>query len=420
MTLVLFLLGCAVVWVATLEAAFGTMVRLRERLSAERDVRHDSLATYLEEPQRLYVGTRLLSGLLFAATAVVLARMIGVDTVQQLGLLLLAGFGFLLVCELVIPSALLRRDAGRILELLLPSFDVAMRVLGPLSSALLRLSTSPPRFEPLPAGDEGAAAEASGVVPGGEAEAETEEQEERRLLKSVVEFGGTLVREVMTPRPDIVAIPHDATVADFRAVFAEEEYSRIPVYREHLDNILGFVFVKDLITMDGAPSDAPIVPQLLRPAHLVPESKRVAELLRDLQGKHVQSAIVVDEYGATAGLVTIEDLLEEIVGEIRDEYDKDEPEPIVDEGDGTYVFQATVSVNDVVERLGVAIERDGFETVGGYLLTRLGRVPSVGETVEVDELTVEVLEAERRRIRKVRISRRDETSVDAAVSVHGD
>ncbi len=134
-----------------------------------------------------------------------------------------------------------------------------------------------------------------------------------------------------------------------------------------------------------------------------PDSKRVADLLRELQGAHVQSAIVVDEYGGTAGLVTIEDLLEEIVGEIRDEYDGDESEPIVDEGDGAFLFMATVSVGDMADRLGIAVERDGFETVGGYLLTRLGRVPAVGETVEVDELTVEVLEAERRRVRKVRV-----------------
>ena len=133
----------------------------------------------------------------------------------------------------------------------------------------------------------------------------------------------------------------------------------------------------------------------------------MADLLRELQVKRVQSAIVVDEYGGTAGLVTIEDLLEEIVGEIRDEYD-DESEPIVDEGNGTFVFLATVSVGDMVEQLGVAVEREGFETVGGYLLSRLGRVPTVGETVEVDELVVEVLEAERRRVRKVRVTRRAE------------
>ena len=400
--LLLFLIGCAVVYVASIESAFGAMVRLPARLTAERDARHESLTMYLEDPLRLYVVTRLLRGLLFATAAVVLARMIGVATPQAVGVLLLAMVLFVVVSEQLVPSALVRRDAGRTLELLLPSFDLVLRVVGPVTGGLLRLAR-PPRVR----SNGGGVADPAGS--GGETadpEAVADETEERKLLQSVVDFGGTLVREVMTPRPDIVAIAHDATVAEFRVLFAEEEYSRIPVYKDNLDNILGFVFAKDLVTLDGVQGTSRIVPQLLRPAHVVPEGKRVAELLRELQVKQVQSAIVVDEYGGTAGLVTIEDLLEEIVGEIRDEYD-DESEPIVDEGDGTFVFLATVSVGDMVERLGVSVERDGFETVGGYLLTRLGRVPTVGETLEIDGLVVEVLEAERRRVRKVRVHRRD-------------
>ena len=408
--LLLFLIGCALVWVATIEAAFGTLVRLSERLSAERDARRDSLATYLDAPQRLYVGTRFLSGLLTAAAAVVLARLVGVETLQQIAGFLLAGFGFLLVVEQVVPALLVRADAGRVLELLLPSFDMTMRVFRPFQFGLLRLwQSARPRIDVRAKRDGDEAVVIEAWVSAGDQcdEADAEEQEERRLLQSVVDFGGTLVREVMTPRPDIVGIEHDASVSAFRALFADEEYSRIPVYRDNLDNIIGFVFAKDLVTLDGVPGEMPIVPQLLRPVHVVPEGKRVAELLRELQLKQAQSAIVVDEYGATAGLVTIEDLLEEIVGEIRDEYDDDEPEPAVQEGDGVWVYQATVSVTDMSEHLGVVVERDGFETVGGYLLTRLGRVPKIGETVEVDDFTVEVLEAERRRIRKVRMWRRD-------------
>ena len=400
--LLLFLIGCAVVYVASIVSAFGAMVRLPARLTAERDARHESLTMYLEDPLRLYVVTRLLRGLLFASAAVVLARMIGVATLQAVGVLLLAMILFVVVSEQLVPSALVRRDAGRTLELLLPSFDLVLRVVGPVTGGLLRLAR-PPRVRSNGVG----VADPAG--PGGETadpEAVADETEERTLLQSVVDFGGTLVREVMTPRPDIVAIAHDATVAEFRVLFAEEEYSRIPVYKDNLDNVLGFVFAKDLVTLDGVQGTSRIVPQLLRPAHVVPEGKRVAELLRELQVKQVQSAIVVDEYGGTAGLVTIEDLLEEIVGEIRDEYD-DESEPIVDEGDGTFVFLGTVSVGDMVERLGVSVERDGFETVGGYLLTRLGRVPTGGETLEIDGLVVEVLEAERRRVRKVRVPRRD-------------
>ena len=393
--LLLFLTGCGVVYVATIESAFGAMVRLPERLVVERDVSHESLTTYLEDPLRLYVATRLLRGLLFATAAVVLARLIGVATPQAVGLLLLAIVGFVLVCEQLLPSVLVRRDAGRALELLLPSFDRTLRILRPVTAGLSRLAHAPR--------SENDGADPADADAGSEPEATTEDKAERKLLQSVVDFGGTLVREVMTPRPDIVAIHERATVAEFRSLFAEEKYSRIPVFKEDLDHILGFVFAKDLVTLDGVPGSSKIVPRLLRPAYVVPEGKRVADLLRELQGEHVQSAIVVDEYGGTAGLVTIEDLVEEIVGEIRDEYDGDESDPIVDEGDGAFLFLATVSVGDMVERLGVAVERDGFETVGGYLLTRLGRVPAAGETVEVDDLTVEVLEAERRRVRRVRV-----------------
>jgi CBS domain containing-hemolysin-like protein len=193
-------------------------------------------------------------------------------------------------------------------------------------------------------------------------------------------------------------------------LFLEQEYSRFPVYKDSLDNIAGFVFVKDLVVLSTA-DDARPVTTLLRPAVVVPETKRVPELLKQFQRQQTQCAIVVDEYGGTAGLVTIEDLLEEIVGEIRDEYDV-ESEPIVDEGNGRWVFSGKVNIDEVQQRLNVEIEREGFETVGGYLLSHLGRVPAVGERFEMDGLNVEVLDAERRRINKVRMSRKLSSAVE--------
>ena len=189
----------------------------------------------------------------------------------------------------------------------------------------------------------------------------------------------------MTPRPDIVAIRESATVGDVRALFKEQEYSRFPAYKDSLDNITGFVFVKDLVTLSSNDDSLPIA-GLLRPAVFVPETKRVPELLKQFQRHQTQSAIVVDEYGGTAGLVTIEDLLEEIVGEIRDEYDV-ESEPIVDEGNGRFVVSGRANIDELAQRLAVEIEREGFETVGGYLLSHIGRVPAVGEKFEIDGLT---------------------------------
>ena len=164
--------------------------------------------------------------------------------------------------------------------------------------------------------------------------------------------------------------------------------------------------MKDLLLLPDPAGEAQPVTTLIRPATFVPETKRVAELLKEFQRRQLQAAIVVDEYGGTAGLITIEDMLEEIVGEIRDEYDV-ETEPIVDEGDGAFVFSAKVDIDAAAERLEVAIPREGFETVGGFIVSRLGRVPAPGERFTIEQIGVEVLEAERRRVHKVRMRKVD-------------
>jgi magnesium and cobalt exporter, CNNM family len=403
---ILLLLSVAAVYVGTIESAFSALMRLSLRFVVERRTRDDRLAFYLDDPILLFVPARLLLGLIFSLATMFIAILTGATGIQSIGMLLLFVFVFILLCEHVLPLLIVRSNPEGILVLLLPPFDWAARLLHPLTGTLVRLIDYGRRERDRQAGSADATPEAAREVsnnPEPGAEQGLIEGEGRRLLQSIVDFGGTLVREVMTPRPDIVAIRDNSTIADLRALFREQEYSRFPVYRENLDNIGGVVFVKDLIQLiDGEiNADAPIE-GLLRPATFVPETKRVPELLKEFQRKQVQIAIVVDEYGGTAGLVTIEDLLEEIVGEIRDEYDV-ESEPVVDEGDGTFVFSAKVSIDEFRDRLGIEIEGNGFETVGGYVLTRVGRVPAVGETFEIDGLTVEVLEAERRRIHKIRV-----------------
>ena len=406
--LALFLLACVAVYIGAVDAAFSLLMRLPLRLSAERDGRLDVLSPYLEDPLRLFVPARLLEGLVIVAVAVIAGVLVDGRGVGAVGVAFAATSVFVIVCAHLVPLLVVRRDPERVLEWLLPSFQLIARLLGPVAVPLVRLGNGLRRERDTPVnGATGSPPDRTVEAASREAQAEIDEREERRLLQSVVEFGGTLVREVMTPRPDIVAIQADATLAQLREVFVEQQYSRIPVYTDSLDNVLGFVFVKDLVPLFGTPGDERVVQRLLRSASLVPETKRVAELLREFQRAQVQIAIVHDEYGGTAGLVTIEDLLEEIVGEIRDEYDV-ESEPVVDEGNGTFVFSATVSVDDLAERLHVEIERQGFETVGGYLLARLGRVPRAGEVFDVDGLSVEVLEAERRRVHRVRVERRPE------------
>jgi putative hemolysin len=406
-----FLLACAAVYLGVIEAAFSALMRLSLRLVAERSNRSGTLGTYLDDPLLLFIPVRLLLGLVTGAATALLARAIGVEGAHALPAVVLSLAAFVLLFELLLPLVVVSRDPERALDLLLPTFAPVARALGPMTRWIARAVASPKRGGPAPTPDE--AAEAANET--AKAYIDTAEQEgliegeERRLLQSIVDFGDTLVREVMTPRPDIVAVRDAATVGDVRALFREQEYSRFPVYKDSLDNIAGFIFVKDLVTLSTSDDARPIA-ALLRPAVVVPETKRVPELLKQFQRQQTQCAIVVDEYGGTAGLVTIEDLLEEIVGEIRDEYDV-ESEPIVDEGGGCFVFSGKVNVSEIAQRLHVDIEREGFETVGGFLLSHIGRVPQVGEKFELDGLSVEVLDAERRRINKVRMYKSSTTEV---------
>jgi putative hemolysin len=411
--LLLFLLGLVAAYVSTVTTAFSALMRLSLRLMAERGDRDDALGRYLEEPQRLFIPARLFLAVCTVAAASLLARVTGIDVARGLPLLIVATLLFVVVCEHIVPLAIVRRDPERVLELLLPSFEALASVLKPLTSALRRLAY-PRRERAVPAADEPAAPSPATADPPAD-HGPLQEGQARELLRSLVEFRETMVREVMTPRPDIVAIEAGATIGDLRHLAREQQYSRVPVYNETLDNIVGMISIKDLILLERGETAQPITP-LIRPAHFVPETKRVPELLKEFQRKRVQAALVVDEYGGTAGLVTIEDLLEEIVGEIRDEYDV-EVEPILEAPDGSFIFSGRAHVRELEDRLKINVEGDGYETVGGYLMSHVGRVPSVGETFDIDRLSVEVLEAERRRITRVRIRRREPSVVEAVEQV---
>ncbi len=409
--LLLFLLGCAVTYLGTVSAAFNALMRLSLRIHAERTDRDDVLGQYLEDPRRLFIPARLLISSLSILAAALLARVTGVDP-AGFPVLIVSIIGIVLACEHLIPLLIVRHDPERILDVLLPSFDAIASVLRPLTNGLLRVGTSNRRRnlsgvrtdahvkqQPPPV------QVASAPVPEApDATEAVQEGQARELLRNLADFRETMVREVMTPRPDIIAIESDATIEQLYTLFREQQYSRIPVFKETLDNVQGFVFIKDLLQRGPAAAvNGPITP-LIRPAHFVPETKRVPDLLKEFQRKRLQSAIVVDEYGGTAGLVTIEDLIEEIVGEIRDEYDV-EVDRIVDEGQGKFLFSGSVHVEEMASLMKVSIEGQGFETVGGFLLSRLGRVPAVGEHLEIDGLDVEIVETEQRRITRVRMSR---------------
>ncbi len=229
------------------------------------------------------------------------------------------------------------------------------------------------------------------------------EADESAMMRSIVDLDDKCVREIMTPRIDIVALPVDATVAQARRAFVDAGHSRIPVYRGSIDGVTGVLHARDLLrAWQDAEVDQPIS-RYLRPAIHVPETLSVAALLGEMRLKtHI--AMVVDEYGGVAGLVTLEDVLEEIVGEIRDEHEVDEEvQPPRRESDGSYTIPATTHVDELERLFPVRFDDRDFDTVGGLVVSGFGRVPGVGERLEVRGLVIEVLEADERRIRRVRV-----------------
>lgn len=228
------------------------------------------------------------------------------------------------------------------------------------------------------------------------------EEDEREMIASVIELGEQPVREIMVPRIDIFAAPDSSTVRAVLDRIVESGHSRIPIFNESIDNITGVIYAKDLLKFlrDGAQTD-PVKP-LAREPSFVPETKKVDELLHEMQQRRVHLSIVVDEYGGTAGLITIEDLIEEIVGEIQDEYDVEEA-PIQEISDIEALFDARVSIRDVNDTLDLDIEDEDFDTLGGLLYHELGKVPNVGDEVRVDGALVTVLTTTGRRVRKVRV-----------------
>ncbi|MBI4317450.1 MAG: HlyC/CorC family transporter [Chloroflexi bacterium] len=229
------------------------------------------------------------------------------------------------------------------------------------------------------------------------------EEDERDMIQGIFELEETTAREIMVPRIDVRALEADKTVSDAIDLIVEFGFSRIPVYTDSIDNILGILYAKDLFKHLKEGNLSISVRDLVRPAYFIPESKKIDELLHELQQKKVHIAIVVDEYGGTAGLVTIEDLLEEIVGEIQDEYDREEAK-IVELGDGQAIFDATVTIGDVNDTLGLKLEAEEVDTIGGLIYTQLGKMPSVGDEVRIDGVSITVLSTDGRRIRKVKVS----------------
>lgn len=228
------------------------------------------------------------------------------------------------------------------------------------------------------------------------------DEEEGDMLQSILELDETYLREIMVPRTDMVCVDAALPLSAVLEAILQSGHSRIPVYKGNIDNIIGLIYAKDLLHYWGQSLDNIPLEKVLRQPFLVPESKQVSVLLREFRETRVHIAIVIDEYGGTAGLVTIEDLLEEIVGDIQDEYDLEE-EWLIEEPDGTVVVNGRLNIEEFEEYFDVEVAREKFDTVGGYVIEQFGRVPAMGEKVRVGDFDMLIEKGDQRAIQQIRI-----------------
>ncbi len=228
------------------------------------------------------------------------------------------------------------------------------------------------------------------------------DEDEGDMLQSILELDETILREIMVPRTGMVCIGADAPLSHALQTILESGHSRIPVYKGNIDNIIGLIYAKDLLRFWGREIDDIALAEVLRPPYLVPESKLVSDLLKEFRETRVHIAIVIDEYGGTSGLITIEDLIEEIVGDIQDEYDREE-DWLVEEPDGTVLVDGRLGIEEFEEHFDIEVEREKFDTVGGYIVEQYGRVPAAGERVRVGTFDMRIEQGNERVIRKIRI-----------------
>ncbi|HXJ40204.1 MAG TPA: hemolysin family protein [Bryobacteraceae bacterium] len=318
---------------------------------------------------------------------------------------LLVAWAGMVVCAYAVPQVLYRRTSGHWLRAVVPFYKVSAIVIRPLvallsfgHSLLEIVNPEPEESEPATAAEN-----IEALISAGEEEGLIE-KDDRQLIQSVVEFGDKTVREVMTPRPNIVAIAGDRTLEELHALVVTEQYSRIPVYRTCIDDIAGFVHVRDMFEVAESSRRTRRVVELMRPIKLVPETKLVADLMRDMQREGAHIVIVVDEYGATAGLASMEDLVEVIVGEIRDEHEPGSD--VADDGHGGHIVSGSFDLARLSSLLGFQPHEEvESTTIGGLAMEWMERVPRPGETIEREGLRIEVLASDEKRVGQVRLSK---------------
>lgn len=408
----------ALVFLATVDMAFSHLSDLSlRRLSSDlEEFGRENTTAFLREvlenrPRFRFVLSAIIQVLLitFAVLLTITAMPFVSSRSQLLAWSLLTGLVSTVLFRQVIPRLIVHGKPERVLAAMLPLcrpiYSFVMLLGSPFASALRGKQPPEPGEdqELSPVYEDDAADDFQALMEAGEAEGIIEEQD-RELIESMVEFSDTRAGEIMTPRTEIVALPIDATVKTARDLIIEEKYSRLPVYRDSIDNIEGVIYVRDLLQAWASEKEDQPITEILRPAYFVPETKTAAELLKSMQGDHVQFAIVIDEYGGVAGIVTVEDIVEEIVGEIEDEDIEDEEIiEIIEGADGYWDVLGSTEIDKIERLFGIELEDEDFTTVAGLVTSEAGYVPKTGEKLQFRGLDFEILRADDKKISLIRI-----------------
>jgi CBS domain containing-hemolysin-like protein len=392
---------------AMAEASLTRMTRIRALSLEEEGRRNAALLVRLETDPPRYLNSIYLTVMIVQNGSAILVAILAESTFGGLGVtiasLIFTLLYFVLVEAMAKTFAILHSD--RVALALSPLVFFLGRVLAWPTRALIGLANVLLPGKGLKAGPFVSEGDIRSMAEVGSEEGSIEE-EEKELIHSIFEFGDTIVREVMVPRPDIICIEDDKTLRDVQALVLTHGTSRIPVYnaKEDLDDVIGIIFAKDVLkALHQGKQDLPL-PELVRPARYVPESKKVGVLLREMQQEKFHMALVTDEYGSVTGLVALEDLLEELVGEITDEYDREETE-IQEVEPGVYRVSGKTSVDDVNEELEAELPDEEWDTIAGLVLDLFGRIPDEGEEVTLEGLRFRAEEVIGRRIARVLITR---------------
>jgi len=418
------------------EIAFVTVRRTRlDELADEGDRRAARALRLLKDPGRflavIQVAITFLGALASAVAAVSIVELLatplsGVSWIgERAGVLALLVVTLLvsvvsIVLGELIPKGFALANPDRIALVASGPISLFAKIVSPLVALLVLLTkviSKPFGIDPTRT-PELSAAEIRLIVEQGSQQGVLEAEEEQ-MISAVMSLSDSKLHEVMVPRIDIVAIDQEATFDEAVEVVLKEGHSRTPLYRESVDHIVGILYAKDLLRLIAAGGTRPRLRDIMRPALFVPESQSVDDLLHELQRRKVHMAVVLDEYGGTAGLVTIEDLLEEIVGEIQDEFDEEEPMK-VEIGPGEVILDGRAAIDDLTELVEPALELEDdeeYDTLGGFVYHRIGRVPVVGDAVVIEPFVITVIKVSGRRVGKVRVRW---TPSSTAVASNGD